>query len=145
MKERTVIAFKHILCPVDFSDSSSHSLDHALALARWYDSKLTVLHVVPTFEPVPVRGDLGYPIQVITPLTTEEVVAEMRRRLDAAGVPQDAVLTARAGDASTTIVDEAVTANADLIVMVLTAAADSSGCSSVQSRRRSSGRHLVPF
>jgi nucleotide-binding universal stress UspA family protein len=54
--ERTVIEFKHILSPVDFSDSSSRSLDHAVALARWYGSRLTVLHVAPTFEPVPVRS-----------------------------------------------------------------------------------------
>jgi nucleotide-binding universal stress UspA family protein len=115
--ERVVVEFKHILCPVDFSDSSSRSLDHAVALARWYNSKLTVLHVVPTFEPMPVRGELGYPIQVVNPWTHEEVVAEMRRQLDAAGVPADAVLTARAGDPSTTIIDEAVTSSADLIVM----------------------------
>jgi nucleotide-binding universal stress UspA family protein len=86
-------------------------------LARWYDSKLTVLHVVPTFEPVPVRGELGYPIQIVNPWTHEEVVAEMRRQLDVAGVPADAVVTARAGDASTTIVDEALASSADLIVM----------------------------
>jgi nucleotide-binding universal stress UspA family protein len=115
--ERIVIAFKHILCPVDFSEFSNRSLDHAVALARWHDSNLTVLHVVPTFEPVPVRGELGYPIQIVNPWTHEEVVAEMRRKLDVAGVPADAVLTARAGDASTTIVDEAVTSSADLIVM----------------------------
>jgi hypothetical protein len=110
--ERTVIEFKHILSPVDFSDSSSRSLDHAVALARWYDSRLTVLHVAPTFEPVPVQGDLGYPMQVVNPVTSEEVVAEMRRHLDGAGVPHDVVLTARAGDASTTIPEEDPTASA---------------------------------
>jgi nucleotide-binding universal stress UspA family protein len=78
---------------------------------------LTVLHVVPSFEPVPVRGELGVPIQVVNPLPREEVVAEMRRHLDVAGVPPEALLTARAGDASTTIVDEAVTSGADVIVM----------------------------
>lgn len=112
-----MIEFKHILCPVDFSESSNRSLDHAVALARWYESTLTVLHVVPTFEPVPVRGELGYPIQVVNPFTREEAETEMRRHLDVAGVPSDAVVTARAGDASTTIVDEAVTSSADLIVM----------------------------
>ena len=56
-------------------------------------------------------------MQVVNPVSSEEVVAEMRRYLDVAAVPQDVVLTARAGDASTTIIDEAVTSNADLIVM----------------------------
>jgi nucleotide-binding universal stress UspA family protein len=60
---------------------------------------------------------LGYPIQIVNPWTHEEVVAEMRRQLDVAGVPADAVVTARAGDASTTIVDEALASSADLIVM----------------------------
>jgi nucleotide-binding universal stress UspA family protein len=115
--ECVVIEFKHILCPVDFSESSNRSLDHAVALARWYDSKLTVLHVAPSFEPMAVAGELGFPIQVVNPLTREDTEAEMRRHLDAAGVPPDAVLTARAGDASTTIIDEAVTTKADLIVM----------------------------
>jgi nucleotide-binding universal stress UspA family protein len=116
-KERVVIEFRHVLCPVDFSESSNRSLDHAIALASWYESRLTVLHVVPTLEPMPVQGELGYPIQVVNPFTHEEVVAEMRRRLDVAGVPADAVVTARAGDVSTTIVDEAVGSSADLIVM----------------------------
>src|SRR5262245_9131051 len=115
--EHAVIEFKRILCPVDFSDSSSRALDHAAALTRWYDSTLTVLHVVPTFEPVPVRGDLGYPLQLVTPLTREEVVAAIRRHLDVAGFPRDVVPTARDGAPSITIIDEALTTKADLIVM----------------------------
>ncbi len=112
-----MIEFEHVLCPVDFSESSNRSLDHAIALARRYESRLTVLHVVPTFEPIPVQGELGYPLQVVNPFTREEVVTEMRRRLDAAGVPANAVVIARAGHASTMIVDEAVASSADLIVM----------------------------
>jgi nucleotide-binding universal stress UspA family protein len=116
-KERVVIEFTHVLCPVDFSESSNRSLDHAVALARWYESRLTVLHVVPTFEPMPVQGELGYPMQVVNPFSREDTVAQMRRHLDVAGLPADAVVIARAGDASTTIVDEAIASSADLIVM----------------------------
>ena len=112
-----MIEFKHVLCPVDFSESSNRSLDHAVVLARWYESTLTVLHVVPTFEPMPVQGELGYPMQVVNPFSQDEVVAQMRRHLDVAGVPPDAVVIARAGHASTAIVDEAVASSADLIVM----------------------------
>ncbi len=36
---------KRILCPVDFSDDSRHALDHAVAIARWYDSTIRLLHV----------------------------------------------------------------------------------------------------
>jgi nucleotide-binding universal stress UspA family protein len=112
-----VIEFRHILCPVDFSESSIRSLASAAALARWYEAQLTVLHVVPTFDPVPVRGDLGYPVQVLQPMTREEVLGEMRRQLDVAHVSSDATLAVLAGDASATVVDQAVATRADLVVM----------------------------
>jgi nucleotide-binding universal stress UspA family protein len=38
---------RRILCPVDFSEFSRHALDHAAALAGWYDAQLTVLYVFP--------------------------------------------------------------------------------------------------
>jgi len=112
-----MIEFTRILSPVDFSESSTRSLAHAVALARWYQAQLTVLHVVPTFEPMPIRGDLGQPVHITTPLTREAVVAEMRRHLDVVGVLPDAMLIAQAGDASSTIVEQATTERADLIVM----------------------------
>jgi len=45
-----MIEIRHILCPVDFSDLSRRALDHAIAVAKWYGSRLTVLYVyhVPT-------------------------------------------------------------------------------------------------
>jgi nucleotide-binding universal stress UspA family protein len=36
-----------ILCPVDFSEFSSRALEHAVALARRFDARLGLLHVVP--------------------------------------------------------------------------------------------------
>jgi len=47
----------HVLCPVDFSDTSQHALDHAGAIASWYDARLTVLYVfanVPTMDVPPL-------------------------------------------------------------------------------------------
>ena len=112
-----MIEFKRILCPVDFSESSTRSLAHAAALARWYEAQLTVLHVVPTFDPVQVRSELGAPVQMVNPLAREEVQQEMRQLLERAGVSPEAHLIAQAGDASTTIVDQALAARADLIVI----------------------------
>jgi nucleotide-binding universal stress UspA family protein len=40
-----MIEIRHILCPVDFSDLSRRALDHAIAVAKWYGSRLTVLYV----------------------------------------------------------------------------------------------------
>jgi len=115
--ERSVIEFNRILCPVDFSESSTRALAHAAALTRWYEAHLTVLHVAPTFDPVQIRGDLGVPVEFVTPVTREEVLSELSRILERSGVSPDAHLIAQAGDASTTIVREALTTRADLIVI----------------------------
>lgn len=42
-----MFTISHVLCPVDFSDTSRRALDHAAAFANWYGARLTVLHVVP--------------------------------------------------------------------------------------------------
>jgi nucleotide-binding universal stress UspA family protein len=43
-----------ILCPIDFSEESAHAVDHAIAMARWYNASLTGLHVYdPSFVPGP--------------------------------------------------------------------------------------------
>ena len=52
-----MIHIKQILCPVDFSDVSQHALDHAAAIAHWYEARLMVLHVfanVPTMDLPPL-------------------------------------------------------------------------------------------
>ena len=48
-----MIEIRKILCPIDFSDYSRRALDHAVAIARWYDSRITVLHV---FSAAPVAA-----------------------------------------------------------------------------------------
>lgn len=42
----TTPRFKRILCPVDFSQPSTHALTYALSLAQEADARLTVVHVV---------------------------------------------------------------------------------------------------
>lgn len=55
---------RRILCPVDFSDTSHHALEHAAALAGWYESRLTVLHVIAPafFEPPVLFADFAGPV-----------------------------------------------------------------------------------
>lgn len=36
---------RRILCPTDFSDCSGRALGHAVAIAQWYDSAITLFHV----------------------------------------------------------------------------------------------------
>jgi nucleotide-binding universal stress UspA family protein len=112
-----VIEFRRILCPVDFSESSDRALAYAGALARWYDAQLTVLHVVPSFEPMQVRGGLGEPVRLLTPLPREQVLAEMSESLNLAALSPRATPLAEAGDPRSTIIDQALATKADLIVM----------------------------
>jgi nucleotide-binding universal stress UspA family protein len=55
-------AFRHILCPVDFSTSSLAGADYALALAQEADANLRLLHVVeipPVLARTPDEVDLA--------------------------------------------------------------------------------------
>ena len=49
MTER--IQIERILCPTDFSVFSERALRHATALARRFEARLTVLHVIPQWTP----------------------------------------------------------------------------------------------
>jgi nucleotide-binding universal stress UspA family protein len=44
---------KHILCPIDLSDFSRHAFDRAVGVARCYDAKVSVLHVLPAPSAMP--------------------------------------------------------------------------------------------
>jgi nucleotide-binding universal stress UspA family protein len=48
-----MVGIKHILCPVDFSESSRHAFDRAVGIARTFGSDITVLHVMPMPSAVP--------------------------------------------------------------------------------------------
>ena len=52
------IQIERILCPTDFSPFSTRALRHAAALARRFDARLTVLHVIPHWTPY--AGGLEY-------------------------------------------------------------------------------------
>ena len=112
-----MIEFRQIICPVDFSETSVRALAYAAAVARWYDAQLTVLHVVPTFEPMQTPGDIGDPIRVVTPMPREQVIEEMSRSLNLADLSPRATAVAEPGDPQATIIDQALSKKADLIVM----------------------------
>ena len=111
-----MIRFNQIVCPVDFSESSVRAFAYAAAFARTYDAQLTVLHVVPTFDPMQVRGDLAEPVRVVTPMRREEVLEEMSRSLNLAALSRATPL-AESGDPQEAIIDQALSRKADLIVM----------------------------
>jgi nucleotide-binding universal stress UspA family protein len=114
-----MIEFKNILCPTDLSDASVRALTYAAAFARWYGAQLTVLHVVPTFDPMTVAPrTFNGPVQMVTPMSREEIRDELRRITRTAGMASlDVVLSTRDGDPTRTILDHALETAADLIVM----------------------------
>lgn len=70
---------KRILCPIDFSDTSRHALEHAFAFARWYQARVTVLHVFNV--PPTVMPAAGVPADLsgLPPLQPEDVADEVRQ------------------------------------------------------------------
>jgi nucleotide-binding universal stress UspA family protein len=119
-KETHMISIARILCPVDFSPFSRHALEHASAIAKWYNSQITVLHVGPTpaqMSPPPVCG-----ISAPLPVDIGEEEQRLLRELDA--FVQPCAMTVRAlsrrveiGGPVWQILECAKALSADLIVM----------------------------
>ncbi len=110
-----MIAFKHILCPVDFSDTSARALTYATALAAHYDARLTVLHVAPAFHE-PLASDVA--AYTPTPGSRDHIIAALRWSIEQAGATAlDASAVAREGRASEVIVHWAAAMDVDLLAM----------------------------
>lgn len=111
-----MVPIKRILCPVDFSETSGHAVDHAVALARWYNASITALHVrSPMFMPVP---GLPAPEKRVTEDELRRLQAETLACFESAtatGVGVDVLV--EAGQAAREILDRAVALPANLIVM----------------------------
>ncbi len=111
-------AIKQILCPVDFSDYSSHSLAHATALARWYGASLTVLHVWPLMPPPPPYDALASSALLMLPEQREASLTRLRALVDALGSPHvDATARIEAGSPPEVILDVARRTHADVLVL----------------------------
>src|SRR6185436_1861585 len=61
---RVMITIRHILCPVDLSDTSLRALQYAAALAGWYESLLTAFYVDTTL-PIEDAADFAFAAPVI--------------------------------------------------------------------------------
>jgi nucleotide-binding universal stress UspA family protein len=114
-----MVALKRVLCPVDLSELSIHALAVAGSMAELYRSDLTVLHVVPTFEPMEVRArELFDPVQFVYPMTAEQIEERLRDAMRVAGVRADReCVAARAGEPTEVILNEVLANDADLVVM----------------------------
>jgi nucleotide-binding universal stress UspA family protein len=114
-----MVTFRHVLCPLDFSESSLRALDYAVMVARRFEAALTVLHAAPTFDPLTTRtGPLADDFRIVNLPTREDVVTELARVAHDAGADAERLTTvAEAGQTVPTILDHALARNADLLVM----------------------------
>lgn len=119
-RSKAVIVFKQILCPIDFSETATRALAHAAALARWYDARLTVIHVVPVFED---NMQSSFPLishEARTPYAPvrANVLGQMRRSTEQAGAAAlNPTLLAEEGRTHAAIIDRAAAIHADLLVV----------------------------
>jgi nucleotide-binding universal stress UspA family protein len=118
-KADVMIEIRKVLCPVDLSEYSRHARDHAFAIAGWYGSSVTVLHVVAR-EPVAAYapGFGGFPPVILPPPDRAELRIGLRRFVEAdanPAVPIDVVM--RDGDAVPEILALAKELPADLLVL----------------------------
>jgi nucleotide-binding universal stress UspA family protein len=116
-EEVAMIEINRILCPIDFSPGSERALAHAAALARWYESRLTVLHVSEVFLVPAVLP--GNPSPVIGPyISRESIVTALERftePLKESGIAFDVAI--EEGTPAHTIIEAATREGADLLVM----------------------------
>lgn len=109
---------KHVLCPIDFSDASRHALGHAVLIAGWFRSHVTVMHVRhPVFlvEPPILFADLADSSLG----TLEDVEARLHSWLEpvrAAGIACG-VLAVDGNNPAARIVEAVAQVGADLVVM----------------------------
>lgn len=76
------LKIQRILCPTDFSDFSQRALERAVRLARWFDARITLLHVIPPIPwALPAHASVPYVAMPADLLRTvrEEVEKELRR------------------------------------------------------------------
>ena len=74
-----MVRFTHVLNPTDLSEASLPAFRYAVAMARWYDAKLTVLHVVPRLDPITPSDWIGDGQPVLGMPSLEDVQAQMAR------------------------------------------------------------------
>ncbi len=113
-----MIPIRRILCPIDFSEFSRRALDHATAIARRYDSTVTVFNVSAVLPAVTLAaGSPLLPIAPPTPADLEALLVSMKRFADAETTAVPMQFEIGEGDAAHEVLDRARSLPSDLIVM----------------------------
>ena len=113
------VPFTHILCPIDFSDSSLRALEYALHLAQESDGHLTLQHVIelpPELREVPASPDFN--VDAVRAAAEAEVLRRLRALVPASARTYCKVhTTVSEGKAHREVLRAAAELGADLIVM----------------------------
>ena len=111
-----MLSFTHVLCPTDCSPVSRRALRYAVALAGWYDAKLTVLHVTPPPAP-PVPFGLAGEVPVMT-MPPGDPGPALARELEATGASARAPdIVVAPGRPHAVILEQVEARGADLLVL----------------------------
>lgn len=107
-----MLEIRRVLCPIDFSPCSRHALRHALAVAAWYESSLTILHI---FSSAP---NIDGPPEPLTDSERERLIAEMRTMVGEAPPEVRVSFVVREDpDVRRAILDQAQALMSDLLVI----------------------------
>ncbi len=114
-----MIEIRRILCPIDYSEFSRRALDHAVGIARWYGSTITILHVSEVL-PLAAYAPVGpiVPPALLTPGDRTAMLAAMKKfaaEEAAPGVPMEFEIAE--GRPVTEILERARTLACDLLVL----------------------------
>lgn len=114
-----MIDIREILCPIDFSDFSRRALDHAVRIAQWYDSHITLLHVYNVL-PVAAYTSAGDKLPPAPRLCADrEALLTSLQEFAAAEAPASVPIACDAaeGDVAAAILAKADALPSDLIVI----------------------------
>lgn len=115
-----MISVSRIVCPIDFSDGSRRALEYAAAMAKWYGSQVTALHVFPNIPVAEVVTEFAVAGQVISlrDIDAEALRTELRCFVaQAAGDVPVASVLAESIDVRDEVLARAVALKAELIVL----------------------------
>ena len=105
--------FNHILVPTDFGEPAVHARELAVAVARRFGARVTLLNVY-YMPPMPLGNPFEWPIGEIARVAQEEVDKELARAKE---TYPDVHAIVRQGSPAATILSTAIELHADLIVL----------------------------
>lgn len=114
------VSIRHILCPVDLSETSERALVHARALAAWYAADITVLEAIWAALPpiaLPAALSSGSETPLLAPAVRQDFERELELFCKDGGKEPPRQARVIEGPIVPTILEAASALPADLIVM----------------------------